>query len=555
MKSAIVKVLNSLGIHDNESLALIEIPKDKSHGDYAFPCFVLAQKLKKNPVEIARELAERMTLPVEISHVVPAGPYLNFFLNPKTLAKKTISEINKMKDRYGASKSSKPETIVIEMSSPNIAKPFGIGHLRSTIIGNSIAKIYRFMGHKTVTLNFLGDWGTPFGKIIAAYEAWGDEKRLKKEGVNYLLELYVRANADREFEERGRECFRKMEEGDKKYLAIWKRFRDLSVKEFERVYRLLGVKFDALSGESAYTKKMDGVVNEMSKKGLLEESEGATIVNLEKYGLGVALIKKSDGATLYITRDIAAALDRQRKYAANRLVYEVGSEQKLHFKQLFKILELLGYKWANACAHVDHGLYLDNDGKKFSTRKGKTVFMEEILNETVSLAAGEVAKRAKVTKKERDKRASAIARAAIFYGDLKNFRSNDMIFDIDRFVSFEGDTGPYLLYSYARAKSIMRKASKRTFKKEEADISVEEKSLIGELARFPEIVARAAKEYSPNIIAQYSFRLSQSFNEFYHKNQVIGSSEEKSRIEIVRAFAQTLKNALNLLGIDVIEEM
>jgi len=554
MREAIVKALKITGLSSEEREQFLETPRERERGDYAFPCFVLASRLKKNPVEIAKELAKQIKLPKEFDKVEAVGPYLNFFVNRYFLAEQTVRTILKQKDKYGAIKPLRKETLVVELSSPNVAKPFGIGHLRSTIIGNALAEIYRFLGHKVVTLNYLGDWGTPFGKIIAGYKAFGDEKALKLDPIGHLFDIYVKVTKDERFEAEGREWFRKLEDGDKEAMRFWKRFRDLSVKEFSKIYSLLGVNFDVLSGESHYTNKMGPVLDELKSKGLLVESEGALVVNLEEYGLGVCLIKKSDGATLYATRDLAAAIDRQKKYRATGLIYEVGSEQKLYFKQLFKILELMGYKWASKCVHVDHGLYLDSDGKKFSTRKGKTIFMESVLDETIELAKKEIMKRAQVSAKECEKRALAIARAAIFYGDLKNYRGHDMVFDIDRFVSFEGDTGPYLLYSYARARSILRKAGKNKDSKE-GDITDKEGALVGELARFPDVVLRAAEQYAPNLIAHYAYTLSQTFNEFYHTNKVIGSEEEVFRLQLVHAFSQVLKNALHLLGISVLDEM
>lgn len=554
MKEKVILALKITGLGKEDLERLVEVPKEKERGDYAFPCFALASKLKKNPVVIAKELAQSIKLPNEIERVEAIGPYLNFFLNTGNLAEAVLSNIIKEKDDYGSSKIGKGKTVVIDMSSPNIAKPFGIGHLRSTLIGNSIALIHGFNGYKVIRLNYFGDWGTPFGKIIAGYKEFGNEGLLKKEPIKHLFEVYVKASGNERYEKLGRGWFKKMENGDKEAISLWKKFRKLSISEFDEIYKLLGVKFEVYSGESEYNNKMDKTLDELEKKKLLVESEGAGIVNLEQYGLGACLIKKSDGATLYATRDITAAIDRHKKYNADKLLYEVGSEQKLYFRQLFKVLELMGYSWASNCVHIDHGLYLDSDGKKFATRKGKTVFMREILEETIELAKKEITKRDKVSEKELEKRAIAIAKAAIFYGDLKNYRGHDMLFDIDRFVSFEGDTGPYLLYSYARAKSILRKV-KGKFKNGKGSLENSERLLINELARFPEVVEHALKDYDPSTIAHYSYSLAQTFNEFYHACPVIGDDREGFRVKLVKAFVQTLKNALNLLGIPVLEEM
>ena len=557
MKDAIIRSLvKSSGLPRAKVEGLIEIPKDSTLGDFAFPCFTLARHFKKNPIEIAKDIGAKIAFGKEIEKINVDGPYINFFLNSAQTAQTTLREILRKKEKFGHTAQGRGSTFVIDMSSPNIAKPFGVGHLRSTIIGNAVAFLYESLGYKIVRINYLGDWGTPFGKIIAGYKEFGSQEELKKNPIKHLLDVYVKASADERFEVLGREWFRKMEDGDKEALALWKKFRKVSIDEFNKIYKLLNVTFDRISGESEYNRAMANTIKELERKNLLEKSEGAQVINLEKYGLGVCLIKKSDGATLYATRDITAAIDRQKKYKAKRLMYEVGAEQKLYFKQMFKVLELMGHKWARECVHIDHGLYLDNDGKKFATRKGKIVFMDGILSETIHLAKEEILKRSALSKKELEKRALAIARAAILYGDLKNYRGHDMVFDIDRFISFEGDTGPYLLYSYARAKSILRKKRGAQNKISAVDVlNLHERALVNALARFPEIVQEAATWYAPNIIAQYAYTLAQRFNEFYHATPVIGSDKEGFRLTLVSAFAQVLKNALYLLGISVLEEM
>ena len=460
-----------------------------------------------------------------------------------------------MKDKYGSSDFGKGKKVIVDMSSPNIAKPFGIGHLRSTIIGNSLSKISEFMGYKTVKINYLGDWGTQFGKMIVGYKRFGKASELKNNSIKYMLDLYVKGNNE-EFEQEARDWFKKLEDKNKEAVRLWKMFKDISLKNFEEIYKILGIKFDVISGESLYNKKMQRVFEDLLKKNLLIRSDGALIVNLEKYNLGVSLIKKNDGTTLYATRDLAAAIDRYEKYKFNKMIYEVGQEQKLHFKQLFKILELMGYSWAKNCAHADHGLYLDSDGKKFSTRKGKTILMEEILDETINLAKEEINKRSSnILNEELEERARKIAISAIFYGDLKNYRSHDMIFDIDRFISFEGDTGPYLLYSYARANSILNKSKIKTEKLNIIQVNEQEKKLIVALGKFPEVVNQAHEQLAPNLIANYSYNLAQTFNEFYHSCPVLGSAEEKFRLCLVGCFIQALGNALKLLGIPVLKEM
>ena len=555
MKEIVAKELSKvLDLKEADILSLIETPPSKEFGDFPFPCFSFSKVYKKNPIEIAKELSEKITSRL-FEKVEANGPYLNFFINRKKLAEKTLKKILKEKEKFGSSQIGKGKKIVIDLSAPNIAKPFGIGHLRSTIIGNSLSEIFKFLGYKTVKINYLGDWGTQFGKLIVGYKKFGNEKSLKKDSIKHLLDVYVKVNQDPNLEEEARQWFKKMEEGNTEALFLWKKFKDLSLEEFDKIYSLLNIKFDAISGESFYNKKMNSVIELMYKKGLIKESEGAEIIDLEKYGLGVCLIKKKDGATLYATRDITAAIDRHDKYKFDEMIYEVGSEQTLHFKQVFKVLELLGFSWAKNCIHINHGLYLAEDGKKFATRKGKTVFMEDILDETIQLAKKEILKRDKIKEKELEERARFIAIAAIFYGDLKNYRSNDLVFNIEKFISFEGDTGPYLLYSYARAKSILSKAKYKNTKLTIENLEEIEKNLILELNNFSEIIIHAQKNFSPNIIANYSFKTAQLFNEFYHSSQVIGSENEGFRLALVASFAQVLKNALTLLGISVIEKM
>ena len=558
MKKHVINVLKStVNLPEEKIENLIEIPPDPKLGDYAFPTFSLAKTYKKNPEQIAQDLAQKIKPTKEIEKIQAIGPYINFLINKNILTKTTLKQIQKQKDKYGSSTIGKKKKIIVEFSSPNIAKAFGIGHLRSTIIGNSISNISSFLGYKVIRINYLGDWGTPFGKIIAGYKKWGSEKELSKHPVKHLHEIYVRSNNEPKFDEIGRVYFKKLESGDKEIKTLWNKFKECSVQDFKKIYSFFNVTFDVYSGESLYNKKINQIINELESKKLLERSDNALIVNLNKYNLGIGLIQKTDGTTLYLTRDIAAARQRHSKYNFTKMFYEVGSEQKLHFKQLFKLLELMGNKWAKDCTHIEHGLYLDKDGKKFATREGKTIFMEEILEKTKELAKKEILKREKIiTKQELEKRVLLITRAAIIYGDLRNYRERDTIFDIQSFISFEGNTGPYLLYTYARAKSILRKAKynpKKQYKIKK--ISEQEKSLIKQLSIFSDIVQNAYKNLAPNIIANYACQLAQTFNEFYHSEKVIGSENEYFLLAIVSAFSQVLRNTLLLLGIQTLEKM
>lgn len=557
MKKNVINILNKFTkLPKRELESLLEVPSNSSLGDYALPCFAFAKKFQKNPAEIARDIAFKLENVLELEKVNAVGPYVNIFLNNTILAEQTLENIITKKDLYGSSKLGNGRTITLDMSSPNIAKPFGVGHLRSTIIGNSIANISLFQGYKVIKINYLGDWGTQFGRLILGYKKYGSLRELKKNPINYLLGLYIKVSSDVSLDDEARKEFKKLEEGDKENLKLWRLFRRLSIREFNEVYKFLNIKFDVLDSESNYNGKMEKIVKELERKNLLKNSQGAKIVDLKNYGLGACLIKKSDGATLYSTRDISAAISRHKIYKPYLMFYEVGAEQKLHFRQVFKVLELMGHAWAKNMRHIDHGLYLGKDGKKFSTRKGSLVFMKDILDKTEGLAISELKRRYKLSKRELEKRAKAIMRAAIFYGDLKNYRSNDIIYDISRFISFEGDTGPYLLYSYARAKSILRKAKYKKPKKIKISrLNDSEKQLILKLSKFPEITLKAFNDLAPNIIANYAFQLSQLFNEFYHSSPVINSENKQFRLTLVHSFAQVLKNALSLLGISVIEKM
>ncbi|MBT3416885.1 arginine--tRNA ligase [Candidatus Woesearchaeota archaeon] len=525
---------------------ILEIPADPSRGDISLPCFFLSKKLKKSPVDIASEFVEKIKLPAMFSKVENEGPYLNFFLNKNLYSNKLIEEIFSLKGEYGGNSIGKSKNVVVEYSSPNIAKSFGIGHLRSTLVGNAIANIHKFNGYNVIRINYLGDWGTPFGKILFGYEKFGSKKSLKEDPVKHLFDLYVKMNKNEDYDEESKEYFKRLESGDKSLVKQWKLFRELSIKEFKEIYSLLGVKFDVYSGEAEYNSKLGGVIKELTKKKLLVEDDGANVVKLGD--LGVALIQKSDGSSLYMTRDIATAIDRYKKYKFDKMIYEVGSEQKLHFRQLFEVLNLMGNKWSKDCVHIAHGMYLDEDGKKFSTRKGKTVFMKDVLNETVKLAEKSIKGR-NVSKNA----AMEIAKAAIIYGDLKNHPGRDAIFNIDKFLEFSGDTGPYLLYTYARANSIVSDFKVRKF----SDVVLEENEfkLIKMMGEFPSIVKNSMENINPSVVSHYSYELCQSFNEFYHSCKVVGSPSEAFRINLVKSFMIVLENSLSLLGINVVKRM
>lgn len=565
MKNSVIRLLqkaleeNDISMKKQEIESLLEVPPSYDIGDYAFPCFSLAKILKRDPSEIAvmirKEIKEYPE--TELQDIVVEGPYINFVFNRKEFARKIVWEAINDRQKYGKKNVGHGKKVVIEYSAPNIAKPFGIGHLRSTIIGNALANIHEFLNFKVLRLNYYGDWGTPLGKVLLGYKLFGDEKKLTKDPIRHLYDLYVRISKNEKYDAQAREWFRKLEDEEVEARTLWRRFRERSIGDFDQLYKYLGVKFDITSGESLYRKnKMDKIFKELKSKGLLEESDNALIIDLKKYNLGVSVIKKSDGTLLYITRDLAAAIDRFRKYHFSKMIYEVGQEQKHHFSQLFKILDLMGYKFAKNCFHVDHGLYLDKDGKKFSTRKGKQVFMEDIINDVVGIAKKEIKKRnKKISKNELEKRAKTIGLAAILYGDLKNNRSNNMVFDIENMVNFDGNTGPYILYSYARASSILRKAEKRPVRFKIYDLEKKEYEFIRELLKFSDVVQKAAETMNPSLVANFCYSIAQMFNEFYHTCPVIGTLEESFRLALVEAFRQVLRNALHLLGIETLEEM
>ncbi len=562
MKEVVAKVLkkalkeNDINFSEQEIKDMIETPPNFDLGDYAFPCYRFVDKFKLEPHQIALQIRSDIGEPkaVEFSDIQTKGAYINFFVNRSSLARQVIWDVINQKKNYGKSKEGKRKKIVVEFSSPNIAKPFGIAHLRSTIIGNSIANLYEFRGYNVKRINYLGDWGTQFGRVIFGYKKFGSEKKLEKEPVKHLYNIYVKTNK-KSYEEKARNEFKKLGKGKKESLMLWKLFRNLSLREFKELYKKLNIKFDDFEGESKYDKKAKKLLEELKKKELVKKSKGAFIVDLEKDGLKKLILEKSDGTTLYATRDLAAAISRYKKYKFEKMIYEVGQEQKLYFRQIFRILELIGYKWAKNLVHAEHGLYLDKSGKKLSTRKGKNIFMSDILEETISLAKKEIKKRGKkISEKELEERALKVAVAAIFYGDLKNNRKNNMVFDMKKFVSFEGDTGPYILYSYARAGSILEKSDKNE-KYKIKELFDEEIKLVKKLSEFPEKVREATDNLNPSIIANYAHELSQIFNEFYHACNVIDSEQEMFRLALVESFRQVLRNALHLLGIEPVEEM
>ncbi|MBL1226277.1 arginine--tRNA ligase [Enterococcus sp. BWR-S5] len=539
-------------------LQLLENPKSSDHGDVAFPAFSLAKVFRKAPQQIAAELAEKIDQSA-FEKIEVVGPYLNFFMNKEAVSGAVIKEIVAQKNHYGDASIGNNSNVTIDMSSPNIAKPISMGHLRSTVIGNSIAFILEKIGYQPVKINHLGDWGTQFGKLIVAYKKWGSEEAVKKEPITELLRLYVQfheeAEETPELEDEARAWFKKLEEGDEESMQLWQWFRDESLQEFNKIYDMLEVSFDSFNGEAFFNDKMDEVITLLEEKHLLEENNGAEIVDLTAYDLNPALIRKSDGATLYITRDLAAALYRKKTYNFAQSLYVVGNEQSNHFKQLKAVLKELGFEWSDDMHHIPFGL-ITQGGKKLSTRKGKIVLLEEVLNEAVQSAERQISEK-NPNLENREEVAKQVGIGAVIFHDLKNDRLNNFDFVLDEVVRFEGETGPYVQYTHARAMSILRKGS---FTPNEAmNYSLNDKEsweIVKMLQKFPETVMQAAEKYEPSVIAKHAIQLAQAFNKYYAHVKILADDEQKeSRLALVYAMAVLLKEDLRLLGLHAPDEM
>ncbi|MGT2907922.1 arginine--tRNA ligase [Streptococcus dentiloxodontae] len=539
--------------------SLLETPKNSDMGDLAFPAFSLAKVLRKAPQAIAADLADKIDTS-KFEKVEAVGPYINFFFDKAKISSQVLSQVIRKGAHYGDQNIGQGRKIAFDMSSPNIAKPFSIGHLRSTVIADSLAYIVEKQGYKPVRINHLGDWGKQFGLLIVAYKKWGSQAAVEANPISELLQLYVRINAEAEkdptLDEEAREWFRKLEANDPEATQLWQWFRDESLVEFNRLYDELDVSFDSYNGEAFYNDKMDEVVKLLEEKGLLQESQGAQVVNLEKYGIEhPALIKKSDGATLYITRDLAAALYRKRTYDFAKAVYVVGNEQSSHFKQLKAVLKEMGYDWSDDMMHVAFGL-VTKGGKKLSTRKGNVILLEPTIAEAISRAQAQIeAKNPDLPNKEAV--AHAVGVGAIKFYDLKTDRMNGYDFDLEAMVSFEGETGPYVQYAHARTQSILRKADFTPSADKTYSLTDPESwEIIKLIQDFPRIINRAADNYEPSIVAKFAINLAQSFNKYYAHTRILDDSPERdSRLALSYATATVLKEALRLLGVEAPDEM
>lgn len=560
-REEIIRLLEANVPLDTEQIAAeLETPPNPQMGDFAFPCFKLAKTLRKSPAAIAAELAEKLPESELFARIEAKGPYLNFFCERKKLAQMTVESILQQKEQYGRTGIGKDKTIVIDFSAPNIAKPFGVGHLRSTVIGHALYRIYQALGYRCVGINHLGDWGTQFGKLIVAYRMWGNEELLEKNAINHLYELYVRFHSEAEnrpeLDDEARAWFKKLEDGDSEAYALWQRFRQLSLEEFKRIYAILGVEFDSYQGESYYNEMLDDTVKMVEEAGLVSQSEGALIVDLSAEEMPPCLLRKQDGATLYATRDLCAAIYRYQKYKFEKALYVVGADQALHFQQVFTVLKKMGYDWAERCLHVPFGLIRFKEGK-MSTRKGTLVLLEDVLDRATELAK-EIIQEKNPTLENKDEVARQVGIGAVIFGDLSNDRIKNIEFDWDKVLDFSGETAPYVQYAHARICSILRKAEGWPAAYDASLLTGdEEQAVIGLLARFTDMIIRAAAANKPSVIARYVVDVAAEFNKFYHQCPVLQAEPElrNARLALIDAVRQVLVNGLWLLGIAAPEEM
>ena len=544
-----------------EIVALIEVPPNKEMGDFAFPCFRLAKVFRKAPNMIAADLAESIEAKDEISKVMPLGGYVNFFVNKSQLAENVIKDVLTKKENYGHSDLGQGKAVVIDFSSPNIAKPFHIGHIRTTVIGNALYKIYDSQGYNTVRINHLGDYGTQFGKLIVAFKLWGNKEAVEANPIPELLKLYIQfhdeAEKKPEMEDEARAWFTKLENGDEEAKALWQWFRDESLKEFARVYDLLDIEFDSYAGESFYSDKMDTVIEQIKEKGLLQESQGTNVVDLEEYNMPPALITKNDGSTLYMTRDLAAAIYRKNTYDFDKCIYVVGSQQALHFQQLFKVLELMGFEWSKDLIHVPFGMVALEEGT-MSTRKGRVVFLEDVLKQAIEKTKETVLSK-NPNAKNVDEISKQVGVGAVVFQELSNSRVKDYTFSWERTLSFEGETGPYVQYTHARCCAVLRKANEEVTTDINYDLlsDGDAAEVLKVIGSFNKSILSAMRRNEPHIVTRFVLDLAQAFNKFYHDNPILVEDEElrKARLALVAATRQTLENGLGILGMHAPERM
>lgn len=563
MKNKIVDLIaeNVEGLSKEDITSLIETPPKPELGDFAFPCFRLAKTMRKAPQMIAADIKEAIGTVDFLEDIQVQGAYINFFINKEIFVKSMLE--NALTENFGSSTVGKNQTICIDYSSPNVAKNFHVGHLRTTIIGNSLYKIFSKLGYDVVRINHLGDWGTQFGKLIVAYKNWGSEEAVKADGISELMKLYVKFHDEAaqkpELNDEARAWFAKMEKGDEEALKIWQWFKDISLIEYKRTYDLLGVDFDYYLGESFYRDKTEGVVNTLTDANLLTESEGAKIVDLEKYDMAPCLILKNDGSSIYATRDLAAIFYRKETHNFVKCLYVTGQEQKLHFAQVFKVVELCGNEWAkDQLVHIPYGL-VSLEGAKLSTRSGNIIYAEDILLEAIDKIKTIINEK-NPDLPDKDETAKKIGVGAVLFNDLYNQRIKDVSFKWEKLLNFDGETGPYVQYTHARCSSILRKVE-NFVPTADIDYSIisddESMALLKEISRFPKVVADAADKYEPSVVARFAVDVAQSFNKFYNANRINVDDEatRNARVSLVYITKKTIKDAMALLGIDCPEQM
>ena len=558
------QISKTIEINAKELEGYIETPKDSKNGDYAFPCFRLAKELRKAPPAIASEIKEKLEPVEEIEKVEVAGGYLNFFINKSTLAEEVLGEISKT-EQYGKSIVGEGKNIVIDYSAPNIAKPFHIGHLRSTVIGGALYNIYKYLGYNVTGVNHLGDYGTQFGKLIEGYKMWGKEYDIEKDPINELTKIYIRINEvcknDEQILENCRNNFKKLEDGDSYCVEIWKKFRELSLQEFQKVYDLLGSKFDSWNGESFYSDKMPEVIDLLQKTGKLVESQGAKIIDLEDKGINTpCIIEKSNGSTTYATRDLAAILYRARTYDFDKALYVTSYEQVLHFKQVFEVAKLLGLdeKYTNGLEHVSFGMVLLPEGK-MSTREGNIIKLEELLNEAISRAK-EIIEQKNPDLENKEEVAKKVGIGAVIFNDMSASRIKDEVFDWNTILNFQGETGPYIQYTYVRTKSVLEKAGYLPkIENVKIDNLTDEYSMaiLKLIYNFEDILIQVTDKNEPSMLARYLIELAKAYSSFYNENKIIVDDKDvqDARVYLTYAVSQVLKQGANLLGIEMPEKM
>ncbi len=552
-------IAEKAGITKEECASFIEVPPKKEMGDLAFPCFKLARVMRKAPPVIAQELKDTLSMPSFVKEVKVEGGYLNFFLDTEKRAETVLKLAYEQGENYGSSDIGKDKTVCIDYSSINIAKRCHIGHLTTTVLGHSLAKIHRFLGYNVVSINHLGDWGTQFGKMLCAFKHWGNKQDVEEKGVNALIELYVRFEKDatEDMQTEARAWFKKIEDDDPEAIELFNWFKDITLKDVQKIYDLLGIQFDSYAGESFYKDKCPKVVEELNEKKLLELSEGAYVVKLDEFDMPPCILLKSDGATIYATRDLAAIFYRKNTYNFDKCLYVVAYQQNLHFQQVFKVVEQMGYDWADSLVHVPFGM-VSYEGQTLSTRKGHVVYLDEVLDRAIEKAL-DIINEKNPNLENKETVAKQVGIGAVVFYDLFSNRIKDVDFWWDRALNFEGETGPYVQYAHTRCCSVMKKAPSIDIEKADFSVLNDEASmdLIARLEAFPQVVLDAAAKYEPSIITRFAANLAQSYNRFYFENRIIGEEEAimQARLVLTKCTGDCLKTALGLLGIEAPEKM